>query len=135
MNSIAMDLFLLQELSYFEPRLVAVSKTKSVPLIIEAYEAGQKHFGENYVAELLEKGHDPDILSKCKDIRWHFIGKLQSNKINKVLAVPNLYIVETVHSKKLATGLDNAWSKFRKTDQSLLKVMVQINTSGEEGER
>ncbi|XP_015523030.2 pyridoxal phosphate homeostasis protein [Neodiprion lecontei] len=120
------------ELAYFKPRLVAVSKTKPAALVIEAYEAGQRHFGENYVNELLEKGHNPDILSKCKDIRWHFIGHLQSNKINKVLAVPNLYIIETVHSKQLATGLNNAWPKFRKTEESLLKVMVQINTSGEE---
>lgn len=102
--------------------------------MIAAYEAGQKHFGENYVNELLEKGHDTDLLEKCKDIRWHFIGHLQSNKINKVLGVPNLYLVETLHSKKLASGLNNAWPKFRKTENSLLRVMVQVNTSGEDGE-
>ncbi|XP_012253352.2 pyridoxal phosphate homeostasis protein [Athalia rosae] len=120
------------ECASFEPRLVAASKTHSVPIVIEAYEAGQRHFGENYVAELLEKGHHPDILEKCKDIRWHFIGHLQSNKVNKVLGVPNLYLIETVHSKKLATCLDNAWPKFRKTDDSRVNVMVQINTSGED---
>ncbi|KAI5693618.1 hypothetical protein M8J75_002480 [Diaphorina citri] len=49
-----------QELQWSRPRLVAVSKTKPKELIIEAYNGGQRHFGENYVQELLEKGHDPE---------------------------------------------------------------------------
>lgn len=63
---------------------MAVSKTKPVEMIIEAYEAGQRHFGENYVQELVEKTQHPDILQHCPDIKWHFIGHLQNNKINKV---------------------------------------------------
>ncbi len=64
--------------------LVAVSKTKPVELILEAYEAGQRDFGENYVRELKDKGVDPLILEKCKDIRWHYIGHLQQSNVNKV---------------------------------------------------
>ena len=55
------------------PRLVAVSKTKPKELIVEAYEAGHRHFGENYVQELADKAADPVILEKCPDIKWHFI--------------------------------------------------------------
>lgn len=119
------------EFGYFEPRLVAVSKVKPPELIIQAYEAGQRHFGENYVAELVEKGHNPIILEKCKDICWHFIGRLQRNKVNKILSVPNLYVIETVDNEKIASALDNSWPKFRKTDDAKLNVMVQVNTSKE----
>ena len=64
---------------------MAVSKNVSVDKIIEAYEAGQRDFGENYVQELVEKATNPLILSSCKNIKWHFIGHLQSNKINKAI--------------------------------------------------
>ncbi|CAD6211966.1 GSCOCG00003924001-RA-CDS [Cotesia congregata] len=118
------------ELGNVIPRLVAVSKTKPPNLVIDAYDAGQQHFGENYVNELIEKAGHPDILKR--NIRWHFIGHLQRNKVNKVLAVPNLWVVETVDSNKLATALDIAWPKFRRSDDSKLNIMVQVNTSKEE---
>ena len=66
------------------PQLVAVSKTKPVEMIIEAYSTGQRHFGENYVNELVEKSKHPEILQQCPEIKWHYIGHLQNNKINKV---------------------------------------------------
>lgn len=65
-------------------RLVAVSKTKTVEEIKQAYDAGIRHFGQNYVDEIEQK--QPQL---PKDIKWHFIGHLQSNKIKKVL-VENL---------------------------------------------
>nr|XP_026501721.1 pyridoxal phosphate homeostasis protein [Vanessa tameamea] len=120
-----------KDLPQIAPKLVAVSKIKPVPLIIQAYEAGQRHFGENYVNELSEKASDPQILEKCKEIQWHFIGHLQTNKINKLLNSPGLYIVETVDSEKLADNINKQWVKIRK-DESKLNVMVQVNTSGEE---
>ncbi|XP_066586377.1 pyridoxal phosphate homeostasis protein [Prorops nasuta] len=120
------------EYNYFEPQLVAVSKFKPTELVIEAYEAGQRHFGENYVNELIEKGTSQTLVEKCNEIKWHFIGHLQRNKVNKVLAVPNLYLIETVDSEKIAAALDNAWPKFRKSNDTKLKVMVQVNTSKEE---
>lgn len=109
-----------------------MSKTKPADLVIEAYDAGQRHFGENYVQELLDKGTNKDILDKCKEIKWHFIGHLQSNKVNKVLQVPNLYLVETVDSEKLATTLNKSWPKFN-ANNSKLRVMIQVNTSAEDG--
>ncbi|ESO98437.1 hypothetical protein LOTGIDRAFT_231455 [Lottia gigantea] len=112
-----------------KPRLVAVSKTKPIQDIIAAYEAGQRNFGENYVMELVEKSHEKEILEKCEDIKWHFIGHLQRNKVSKVLMAPNLYMVETVESEKLAEAMDKSWSK-NKLERKL-DVMVQINTSGE----
>lgn len=122
-----------KEHRYCEPRLVAVSKLQSAESILSAYEAGQRHFGENYVNELVEKALNPQILEKCKEIQWHFIGNLQRNKVNKILNVPNLYIIETVSNDKLADVLNNSWPRFRKSDDSKLNVMVQVNTSQEKG--
>lgn len=121
-----------QDLPQITPRLVAVTKIKPASLILKAYEAGQRDFGENYVNELEEKSNDPRILEQCKDIRWHFIGHLQTNKINKALACPGLFLIQTVHSAKLADNLNKQWPKYRKSDEKL-KVMVQVNSSGEEG--
>ncbi|GAB1861613.1 Pyridoxal phosphate homeostasis protein [Camponotus japonicus] len=117
---------------YYEPRLVVVSKLQSAESILSAYKAGQRHFGENYVNELVEKALNPQILEKCKEIQWHFIGNLQRNKVNKILSVPNLYIIESVSNEKLADLLNNSWPKFRKSDNCKLNVMVQVNTSREE---
>ncbi|KAK7485863.1 hypothetical protein BaRGS_00022858 [Batillaria attramentaria] len=113
-----------------EPRLVAVSKTKPSLMIVEAYTSGQRHFGENYVQELVEKSTDPQILQNCADLRWHFIGNLQKNKVNKITGVPNLFMVETVDSEKLAMALNNSWGKLSRGEP--LRIMVQVNTSGEE---
>lgn len=122
----------VQELQAVEPRLVAVSKTKPVDLILEAYEEGQRHFGENYVQELEDKARNELILEKCKDILWHFIGHLQNNKVSKLLSIPNLYMVETVDSEKLATNINKKW-KDSGLLNTKLKIMLQVNTSGEEG--
>ncbi|KAL7031093.1 hypothetical protein ACKWTF_006894 [Chironomus riparius] len=113
-------------------QLVAVSKTKPVEAILEAYEEGQRHFGENYVQELQDKANDPVILEKCKDIKWHFIGHLQSNKVNKVVKLPNIHMVETIDSQKLAENVNSSWEKYRLNDSGKLKVLIQVNTSGEE---
>ncbi|KAF9208102.1 hypothetical protein BGZ59_010798 [Podila verticillata] len=85
-------------------QLVAVSKYKPASDILAAYEkAGHRHFGENYVQELEEKSKELP-----GDIKWHFIGTLQSNKCKTVAAIPNLYVVETVDSAKKASTLDKA---------------------------
>jgi len=108
-------------------RLVAVSKTKPAGQVEVCYEAGQRHFGENYVQELVDKAA---VLPR--DIRWHFIGHLQSNKTNAVTSIPNLWVVETVDSAKLATRLNAGCEKAGRPAEDLLGVMVQVNTSGEE---
>ncbi|XP_060529161.1 pyridoxal phosphate homeostasis protein [Cylas formicarius] len=112
-----------------QPRLVAASKTKPVECIVAAYNEGQRHFGENYVQELEDKANDKEILEKCTEIKWHFIGHLQSNKAKQVLSVPNIYVIETVDSAKLASLLDRNWVTEAKPK---LKVMIQVNTSGED---
>ncbi|XP_062077624.1 uncharacterized protein LOC133782365 [Humulus lupulus] len=107
-----------------EVRVVAVSKTKPVSLIRQVYVAGHRCFGENYVQEILEKA--PQL---PEDIEWHFVGHLQSNKVKSLLAgVPNISMVEGVHSEKIANHLDNAVSSLARNP---LKVLVQVNTSGE----
>lgn len=106
--------------------LVAVSKTKPVSMLQECYDAGHRVFGENYVNEIVEKS--PLLPS---DIKWHFIGHLQSNKAKQlVTGVSNLYVVETVDTAKIATFLDRACESADR--QQKLKVLIQVNTSGEE---
>jgi PLP dependent protein len=107
------------------PRLVAVSKTKPADAVREAYAAGHRHFGENYVQELVTKAGELPA-----DIQWHFIGTLQSNKAKALLSVPNIFCVETVDREKAATALDAAAKSIGR--ESKLRVLVQVNTSGEE---
>lgn len=110
-------------------RLVAVSKTKPVPMLQQCLDAGHTIMGENYAQELVEKvGILPDT------VHWHFIGGLQSNKATMLVgAFKNSTVdrltVETVSSLKLASKLNNAVPD---TDSTLLKIFVQVNTSGED---
>lgn len=90
------------------PTLVAVSKLMPVETLMLAYNENQRHFGENYVQEICEKA--PQM---PEDIRWHFIGGLQSNKAKMLVnSVKGLYMVESVDSPKLATTLDKACNEF-----------------------
>ncbi|KAL8462684.1 hypothetical protein ACS0TY_033635 [Phlomoides rotata] len=106
-------------------RVVAVSKTKPVTLLRQVYDAGHRCFGENYVQELIDKA--PQL---PEDTEWHFIGNLQSNKVKPLLSgVPNLAVVETVDDEKIANHLNRVAGNIGRKP---LKVMVQVNTSGEE---
>ncbi len=100
-------------------RLVAVSKTKPAELIREAYDAGQRDFGENYAQELVQKA---DALASLDGIRWHFIGHLQSNK-SKMIA-PRAAMVHSVDSASLAKELG-------KRSPKKLPVLIEVNVSGE----
>lgn len=113
-----------QTFSRAPPTLVAVSKTKPVDMIQLAYDAGHRHFGENYIQELTTKA---PLLPR--EIQWHFIGHLQTNKCKQLLSVPNLYMVESVDSERLATQLNKACVTVGREER--LKVLVQINTSDE----
>ncbi len=97
--------------------LVAVSKTKLVKDILELYHLGQRDFGENYVQELLEK-----YQFLPKDIRWHFIGHLQSNKV-KVIA-PFISLIQSVDSHKLLTEINKQGKKNDRTIECLLEVFI-----------
>lgn len=98
-------------------KLVAVSKTKPVELIKEAYSAGQLDFGENKVQELREK---PEQLPD--DIRWHMIGHLQTNKV-KYLA-PFIYLIHAVDSLKLLTEINKHALKNKRIINCLLQVHI-----------
>ncbi|QRV74861.1 C2H2 zinc finger [Ceratobasidium sp. AG-Ba] len=106
------------------PCLVAVSKLKPASDILACCNLGQLDFGENYVNEMVDKASQLP-----EDIRWHFIGNLQSNKCKAVAGVPNLYCLHTLDSIKKADGLQKALPATRKQP---LNVMIQINTSGED---
>ncbi|KAJ7796766.1 hypothetical protein B0H14DRAFT_3093280 [Mycena olivaceomarginata] len=104
--------------------LVAVSKYKPASDIQACFEDGQLDFGENYVQELEDKAK---VLPA--EIRWHFIGTLQSNKAKVLAAIPNLYSIQTLTSMKAATALNRALPTERTTP---LNILIQINTSGED---
>ena len=101
--------------------LVAVSKTKPIDMIIESYNIGQRDFGENKVQELVSKKEMlPD------DIRWHFIGKLQTNKVKYL--VNNVYLIHSLSSIKLLEKIDSEFGK----NNLCANVLIQINIGREE---
>jgi PLP dependent protein len=106
--------------------LIAVSKTYSIEKIHALYELGQRHFGENRVQELLEKSQM--LAHSCPDICWHMIGPLQSNKLNQLLKVENLYAIHSIDRVEL---LDLLAKKKLQTSQTI-NLFIQINTSHEE---
>ena len=112
-----------------EVRLVAVSKTKPASAIREAYAAGQRDFGENYAQELVDKAAE---LADLVDLRWHFIGHLQSNKARLVARVAQ--VVHTVDGPSLARELGKrfaAASETRGESGARLPVLVEVNVGGE----
>ncbi len=98
-------------------QLLAVSKTKQPEQIKALYDLGQRDFGENYVQELLEK---QSLLPN--DIRWHFIGHLQTNKV-KFLA-PFVYMIHSVDSLKLLLEIDKHGAKNQRTIRCLLQIFI-----------
>lgn len=103
--------------------LIAVGKTFPAASIRELYNQGQKDFGENKVQELLEKSKD--LIDT--DIRWHFIGHLQSNKIKMLLNVENLVCIYSIDRLKLACKLNE---ELEKQDRKM-NILIQVNTTGE----
>jgi len=98
-------------------RLVAVSKFHPVDAILEAYQAGQRIFGENWVQELCEKQPlCPD------DIEWHFIGHLQTNKIKQI--VPFVSLIHGVDSLKLLKGINKEAEKAGRVIPCLLQIHI-----------
>ena len=102
--------------------LVPVTKRIKKALITQAYDHGERHFGENYFQSLKRRAK-----SLPADIQWHFIGHLQSNKAKGLAEIPNLFVVETVDSFKLAKTLNSACSKLGRK----LRVFVQVHSSAE----
>lgn len=103
-------------------RLVAVSKYHPASLIQEAYDAGQRIFGESHVQELVAK-HD----ALPKDIEWHFIGHLQTNKVKYI--APFVSLIHAVDSERLLTEIDKQAKRCGRTIPVLLQVHVAKETT------
>src|SRR5882762_5809308 len=97
--------------------LVAVSKTKPVEDIKALYDLGQRDFGENYVQELIEKAEQLP-----KDIRWHFIGHLQSNKVKYIASF--VHLIHVADSLKLLQEINKQALKNKRTIDCLLQVHI-----------
>lgn len=105
------------ELAETNARLLAVSKTKPISDIKEAYLAGQRLFGENTVQELTEKYNQLP-----KDIEWHLIGHLQTNKVKYI--VPFVSLIHSVDSLKLLVEIDKQAQKAGRVINCLLEVFI-----------
>ena len=101
--------------------LVAVSKFHPVEALMEAYEAGQRIFGESRVQELLEK-----IPQMPDDVRWHFIGHLQTNKVKTV--VPIAHTIQSIDSLRLLRAVDAEAARTART----VNVLLQVHVAAEE---
>jgi PLP dependent protein len=125
MSSVAENVALCRSQLPPHVELVAVSKTKTLESIREAYSAGERHFGENYVQEIIEK-----VSSLPNDIQWHFIGHLQTNKINTLLnSVPNLWMIETIDSVRIADAIQSACIRLDRKEP--IRILVEVATSEE----
>ncbi len=111
---------ILLELKNTNTKLIAVSKTQSIENIQKVYNAGIKDFGENKVQELLSK-----IDKLPKDIRWHMIGHLQTNKVKDI--IDKVYLIHSVDSIKLA----NKINKEAKKKNIKVNVLLEINIANE----
>jgi pyridoxal phosphate enzyme (YggS family) len=100
-----------------ETTLVAVSKMQSADAIMQLYQLGHRDFGENYVQELVEKQ-----LLLPHDIRWHFIGHLQSNKIKYISSF--IHLIQSVDSVKLLMEIDRQAKKNDRQINCLLQVHI-----------
>ena len=103
-------------------KLVAISKTKPVELILEAYNHGQKVFGENKVQDLVAKY---DVLPK--DIEWHMVGTLQTNKVKYI--APFIHLIHSVDSLKLAIEINKQALKNNRVIDVLLEIYIAAETS------
>ncbi len=98
-------------------KLVAVSKFKPKELLLEAYEIGFRAFGENYVQELVDKYE-----ALPKDIEWHFIGHLQSNKVKYI--APFVSLIHSVDSLKLLKEIDKQATKNERVIECLIQIFI-----------
>ena len=101
--------------------LIAVSKTKPVELLQQAYDAGARDFGENKVQEIMAKY---DQLPE--DIRWHMIGHLQTNKVKYI--VDKVHLIHSVDSVKLAMEIEKEAAK----KDIIVNILVQVNVANED---
>lgn len=104
-----------------EVTLIAVSKTKPLEMLREAYDAGARDFGENRVQELMEK-----MPSMPEDVRWHMIGHLQRNKVKYI--VGKVWMIHSVDSLELAEEISREAVKRQVT----VRILLEVNVAEEE---
>jgi hypothetical protein len=105
-----------------EVTLIAVSKTKPLPMLREAYEAGARDFGENKVQELVDK-----ITEMPADVRWHMIGHLQRNKVKYI--IDKVYMIHSVDSFRLAQTISEEAVKKNVEVNILIEVNIALEES------
>ena len=110
---------ILDEISDYDAKLIAVSKTRTIEEILEAYNVGIRDFGENHVQELIKKR---ELLPK--DIRWHMICHLQTNKVKDLLK-DSIYLIHSVDSIKLAKEIN-------KRSSIKQDILLEVNIGEEE---
>ncbi len=108
---------ILQEAERYRAQLVVVSKNQSVDDILQVYDHGIRHFGENYARELCQK--------QCQlpaDIHWHFIGHLQTNKVRKI--IPFIALIQSADSQHLLDVLEKEAIRYQRSVRCLLQVHI-----------
>lgn len=108
-----------------EVKIVCVSKSHPVEALISAFESGLRIFGENYVQEMVDKYNDVSSSMK-KNIEWHFIGHLQTNKVKYIASFVDC--IHSVYKLKLAKEID----KRALENNRVIDILLQVNTSGED---
>lgn len=103
-------------------RLVAVSKTKPNSLLQEAYNAGERHFGENKALEMRDKAEDLP-----EDIQWHFIGHLQRNKVKYI--IPSVHLIHSIDSLRLLKEVNKEAKKNNRVINCLLQFHIAKESS------
>uniref|UniRef100_UPI0040564340 YggS family pyridoxal phosphate-dependent enzyme n=1 Tax=Agathobacter sp. TaxID=2021311 RepID=UPI0040564340 len=104
-----------------EVTLIAVSKTKPIEMLTEAYDANIRHFGENKVQELCDK-----FEQLPKDIHWHMIGHLQTNKVKYLIG--KTCLIHSVDSFKLAAEIEKQAAK----SETTMDILIEVNIAKEE---
>lgn len=109
------------ERNFSDVTLIDVSKTKPVEMLMEAYELGERHFGENKVQELVDKYEQLP-----KDIHWHMIGHLQTNKVKYI--IDKVDYIHSVDSIKLAQTINKEAAK----KDLISNILIEVNVAKEE---
>ncbi len=123
MSSVAQDLDAVRGTLPTGVRLVAVSKFHPIDKLMEAYNAGQRAFGESRVQEIVQK-----IPQMPSDVHWHFIGHLQTNKVRQLLATRAIDLIESVDSEHLLAAIDREAERLG----IVARVLLQVHVAAEE---
>ncbi len=110
-------------------KLIAVSKTHPFEKIRELYQEGHRDFGENYVQEMIAKATQARA-EGLTEIRWHFIGHLQSNKVKILL--PWVFMIHGVSSLKLAEEISKRAEAAERPEKGPVRVLIEVNVDDEE---